>query len=375
MAEQIITSGQRVTDTTGDPYLRSLFFGTGTTPGFINQLQQIAKKRFATAVPEQQIAGLGELEQLGLSRLRGGIGDYERFLTGGEEQLSRIRDLQDPMAFQKYENPYQQAVIDQATQDAVRAFDMSENRRRFKDIQTGGESAFGSRARLGSQDRMEEFSRGLTKELAGLRAAGYRDSLDRVNREITDRRTLARDLSDLGSQTQSLGMTGIANLLSLGRTPRDLQDRRFQSQFNRQLLERNDPLATAATLSQIMPRYQPVSAQLETTYGRAPNPRAVGVGAFLNTFSNMMPNMQQSLNPYLARPYPVYTQPVPVQQTNQSNQNAGVQPPPSVYEDPNKPEVINAALSTEPAYKPSGLTTTYGSPTAIYNPTPRQQYF
>ena len=374
MAEQIITSGQRVTDSTGDPYLRSLFFGTGTTPGFINQLQQIARKRFATAVPEQQIAGLGELEQLGLSRLKGGIGDYERFLTAGEEQLSRIRDLQDPMAFRKYENPYQQAVIDQATQDAVRAFDMSENRRRFKDIQTGGESAFGSRARLGSQDRMEEFSRGLTKELAGLRAAGYRDSLDRVNREITDRRTLARDLSDLGSQTQSLGMTGIANLLSLGRTPRDLQDRRFQAQFNRQLLERNDPLATAATISQILPRYQPISASLQTDYGRAPNPRAVGVGAFLNTFSNMMPNMQQSLNPYLARPYPVYVQ--PAQQTTQSNQNAGVQPPPSVYQDPNKqPEVITAALSTEPAYRPSGLTTNYGSPRAIYNPTPRQQYF
>lgn len=374
MAEQIITSGQRVTDSTGDPYLRSLFFGTGTTPGFINQLQQIARKRFATAVPEQQIAGLGELEQLGLSRLKGGIGDYERFLTAGEEQLSRIRDLQDPMAFRKYENPYQQAVIDQATQDAVRAFDMSENRRRFKDIQTGGESAFGSRARLGSQDRMEEFSRGLTKELAGLRAAGYRDSLDRVNREITDRRTLARDLSDLGSQTQSLGMTGIANLLSLGRTPRDLQDRRFQAQFNRQLLERNDPLATAATISQILPRYQPISASLQTDYGRAPNPRAVGVGAFLNTFSNMMPNMQQSLNPYLARPYPVYVQ--PAQQTTQSNQNAGVQPPPSVYQDPNKqPEVITAALSTEPAYRPSGLTTNYGSPRAIYNPPPRQQFF
>ena len=374
MAEQIITSGQRVTDSTGDPYLRSLFFGTGTTPGFINQLQQIARKRFATAVPEQQIAGLGELEQLGLSRLKGGIGDYERFLTAGEEQLSRIRDLQDPMAFRKYENPYQQAVIDQATQDAVRAFDMSENRRRFKDIQTGGESAFGSRARLGSQDRMEEFSRGLTKELAGLRAAGYRDSLDRVNREITDRRTLARDLSDLGSQTQSLGMTGIANLLSLGRTPRDLQDRRFQAQFNRQLLERNDPLATAATISQILPRYQPISASLQTDYGRAPNPRAVGVGAFLNTFSNMMPNMQQSLNPYLARPYPRYVQ--PAQQTTQSNQNAGVQPPPSVYQDPNKqPEVITAALSTEPAYRPSGLTTNYGSPRAIYNPPPRQQFF
>ena len=374
MAEQIITSGQRVTDSTGDPYLRSLFFGTGTTPGFINQLQQIARKRFATAVPEQQIAGLGELEQLGLSRLKGGIGDYERFLTAGEEQLSRIRDLQDPMAFRKYENPYQQAVIDQATQDAVRAFDMSENRRRFKDIQTGGESAFGSRARLGSQDRMEEFSRGLTKELAGLRAAGYRDSLDRVNREITDRRTLARVLSDLGSQTQSLGMTGIANLLSLGRTPRDLQDRRFQAQFNRQLLERNDPLATAATISQILPRYQPISASLQTDYGRAPNPRAVGVGAFLNTFSNMMPNMQQSLNPYLARPYPVYVQ--PAQQTTQPNQNAGVQPPPSVYQDPNKqPEFITAALSTEPAYRPSGLTTNYGSPRAIYNPPPRQQFF
>ena len=84
--------------------------------------------------------------------------------------------------------------------------------------------------------------------------------------------------------------------------------------------------------------------------------------------------MQQSLNPYLARPYPVYVQ--PAQQTTQSNQNAGVQPPPSVYQDPNKqPEVITAALSTEPAYRPSGLTTNYGSPRAIYNPPPRQQFF
>ena len=43
-----LAPGQQVVDTVGDPYLRSLFFGTEETPGFINQLQQIARKRFET---------------------------------------------------------------------------------------------------------------------------------------------------------------------------------------------------------------------------------------------------------------------------------------------------------------------------------------
>ena len=89
--------GQTVSDVIGDPYTRSLYFGTSTTPGFINQLQQVARKRFAEPLPELKIADLTDLEQTGLDRLKSGIGGYERFLTSGEDQLSAIRNLQDPL--------------------------------------------------------------------------------------------------------------------------------------------------------------------------------------------------------------------------------------------------------------------------------------
>ena len=73
---------------------------------------------------------------------------------------------------------------------------------RFQDLGTGGESAYGSRARLGAQDRMEECSRGLTKELAGLRQAGYQDSLQRVQDQINTRRNLFGDCRNLAGDTQ-----------------------------------------------------------------------------------------------------------------------------------------------------------------------------
>ena len=315
----ILRPNQQVVDTVGDPYLRSLFFGTEETPGFINQLQQIARKRFETPLPEQKFADLTDLEQAGLDRLRSGIGNFERFLTSGEDQLSAIRDLQDPFAYKKFEDPYQQAVIDQYTQDAVKAFDMSENQRRFNAL-GAGESAFGSRARLGAQDRLEEFSRGLGKELAGIRQAGYRDSISRLRDEITDRRNLFGDFRDLAGDTQRLTQTGIQNLLGLGSTQRKLDDIRSAAEFNRATAQRNDPLETMRILSTILPSYSPTTANITSQFGRAPDPRAVGLGSFLNTFSQFMPN----INTFAQRP-----QDPTVYSTNQ-NQNQQPQMTPAV---------------------------------------------
>tara|TARA_B100001939_G_C16914801_1_gene606379 strand:+ start:47 stop:1099 length:1053 start_codon:yes stop_codon:yes gene_type:complete len=337
-----LVPGQQVSDVIGDPYTRSLYFGTSTTPGFINQLQQVARKRFAEPLPELKVADLTDLEQAGLDRLKGGIGGYERFLTSGEDQLSAIRSLQDPFAFRQFESPYQQAVIDQASEDAIRAFDMSENRRRFGDLRTGGESAFGSRARLGSQDRMEEFSRGLMKELAGLRQAGYQDSLQRVQDQINTRRNLFGDFRNLAADTQRLSASGIQNLMSLGRTPRDIENARSLAAFNRATLQRNDPLAVMTTLSQILPNYSPSTATINTRYGRRPDPTAVGLGGFLNTFSQFMPN----LNTFPRQPMEpnVYGQ-NPTNQNNQQNNQPQAQTVPQ--------EQQNVGIYNQPQQQPN----------------------
>ena len=51
-------------------------------------------------------------------------------------------------------------------------------------------------------------------------------------------------------------------------------------------------------LSQILPSYSPTTANITSMFGRAPDPTAVGLGSFLNTFSQFMPN----INTFAQRP-------------------------------------------------------------------------
>ena len=47
---------------------------------------------------------------------------------------------------------------------------------RASDIARGGESAFGSRARLGATERQEALGRGLGEALAGIRSRGFQQA-------------------------------------------------------------------------------------------------------------------------------------------------------------------------------------------------------
>ena len=64
MADPIkpVLQGQDITELLGDPLLRSLYFGTESTPGFYNQLQTVAAKALQQGVPLQRTAGLSPLE-------------------------------------------------------------------------------------------------------------------------------------------------------------------------------------------------------------------------------------------------------------------------------------------------------------------------
>ena len=73
----------------------------------------------------------------------------------------------------QFYNPYEQQVVDQTIEDVFKAGEKQDMAQRARDIQTGGESAFGSRARLSAEERREALGRGLGQSLGSLRAQGF----------------------------------------------------------------------------------------------------------------------------------------------------------------------------------------------------------
>ena len=70
---------------------------------------------------------------------------------------------------------------------------------------TGGESAFGSRARLSAEERAEALGRGLAKEIGGLRSAGFQraqqTAISEDERQKQAARAAASGLAGLSGQT------------------------------------------------------------------------------------------------------------------------------------------------------------------------------
>ena len=121
----------------------------GATGNFGTQLGGLAGRSIGAT--DQFGNRLGESENL----LRGTLGGYDQSLTS------------------QFYNPYEQQVVDQTIEDVFKAGEKQDMAQRARDIQTGGESAFGSRARLSAEERREALGRGLGQSLGSLRAQGF----------------------------------------------------------------------------------------------------------------------------------------------------------------------------------------------------------
>jgi hypothetical protein len=121
----------------------------GATGNFGTQLGGLAGRSIGAT--DEFGNRLGESENL----LRGTLGGYDQSLTS------------------QFYNPYEQQVVDQTIEDVFKAGEKQDMAQRARDIQTGGESAFGSRARLSAEERREALGRGLGQSLGSLRAQGF----------------------------------------------------------------------------------------------------------------------------------------------------------------------------------------------------------
>jgi len=104
----------------------------------------------------------------------------------------------------EYYDPYEDRVVQQSIRDATEGLAKQDMAQYARDIASGGESAFGSRARLSAEERAEAMGRGLAKEVGGIRSAGFQraqqTAIGEDERARQAQRTASSGLASLAGQ-------------------------------------------------------------------------------------------------------------------------------------------------------------------------------
>ena len=280
------------------------------------------------AVREQQMGtrALGELQR--------GVGQDQAYrkrglreLTGAGDEARMIareigRSTFDPRDTSRFYDPFEDRVVQQTIDDAFKQSDIQDVAQRARDIQSGGESAFGSRARLTADERRSALGRGLGEALAGIRSGGFQraqsTALDEFGRQVGARERLAGNLAGYGTQFGDIGGRRAAvarnvgsdiagyggqignlgrtdydlassqrrELADLGGTARGIKETGLGRQYDQAVQTRMAPMQAASYVQGFLPQYTPGFSNVQTTYGAPPDPLSGGLSTFLGTYAN-----------------------------------------------------------------------------------------
>jgi hypothetical protein len=325
-----------------DPAVRELYFGSTDTPGLIAQATEAAQKAFLDQPAIlQQTAGLSPFEQEAGRLAAAGIGSYEPFLReasgayrgglgslygsigfGGpsaRDYLGMSLQQYDPRMIGAFYDPFEQQVVQQTIDDALQAAAQQDIQQRAADISRGGESAFGSRARLGAEERQRAFGRGLGETLGRIRSGGFQTAQERALRELESQRGGARaaaqlesgfggqlsqaqrlygaDISGLGQMGQQLRGADISQLGGLGAISRGIEEQRLAREYAQQQATRQAPLQATQFVKGFAPQYQSGQTQITKQYGMPEDPRQTALTAALGTYASFAPRGDQQQAP------------------------------------------------------------------------------
>ena len=323
----VVYSPVKTREISSDPFVREAYFGSPDTPGIISQAIDAANRVYGSPTPVQQTAGLSPLEMEAMRGAYGGVGSFQPFLDANQrailEGIGLTRDATgvarqavdmqfDPSTMiEEYFNPYEDQVVQRTIDDVFKAGEMADVAQRARDIKTGGESAFGSRARLTADERRAALGRGLGEALAGIRSGGFRDARGAAMGEFGRERgaqerfgsTLAgagRGIAGLGASLGGLGKTGYelgaaqrGELAQLGGLARGVKETGLGREFAAQTADRFAPASAATFVKGFLPTYQGGMRSADVDYSMPVDPRAEGIGTFMNVYSQLQPKLGQ----------------------------------------------------------------------------------
>ena len=407
-------------ESVSDPFVREAYFGSPDTPGLISTATTAANRAYGTSFDPKGVAGFSPFANRAMEDVYSGIGGYkpyldfqrdallegmgtigdrrgllndarEGYLRAGEMQqpyLSQAeqqyesgmqdlvgsfgrrgpsaRDFQraslqgfDPRSTQAFYNPFEEQVVQRTIDDVFKQGEIADIGQRARDISSGGESAFGSRARLGAEERRAALGRGLGEALAGIRSGGFdtaqqraigesqfgRGALERagafeaglgrdtlgarrgyagdvmgigtrrgdiartgasdmlgISGELgtlgRDYAGYGRDMGTLGGQYQQMGRDERSELMGYDETSRDMKQAGIDAQYAADERNRFAPTQAASYVQGFLPQYQSGGTQIDKSYGIPADPLTMGLGTFFNTYANFAGNNQQGQNPY-----------------------------------------------------------------------------
>jgi hypothetical protein len=244
----------------------------------IDPFIQIAQQRAA------QSAGLGEIQRGDTGNITGftggtGISSYEPYLQQIQDQ-----GILEPGGYQQYMSPYQQSVIDQATQALQRQAQISSNQRAAQATQAG---AFGG-ARFGVQEGEAEagLGRNIADITSQLQAQNYAQAVQRQQQQLGNLTGLASFVPQLEqAQTQQLGALGAGN--------QGYQQSILDAQTQANQLQNTYGLGRLGTAANIFANIAG-GVPAQPTAPLPQNPALTGIGAFANTFSLLSPRTSSS---------------------------------------------------------------------------------
>ena len=341
-----------------DPFVREAYFGSPDTPGIISQAISAANRSFGQPAILRQTAGLSPLELAAMQGAYGGLGSYQPYLdastrayqegmgmsrragqlaqpyfSGEQAYLGAATDTArraagmqfDPNLTRQFFDPFEDRVVQQTIDDVFKRGELQDIDARTRDISQGGESAFGSRARLSADERRAALGRGLGEALAGIRSQGFgqaqQAALGEFGRQAGARERLAGNLAGFGSQLGGIGgrRAGLARtigadvagyggrigdlggtayglgsaqrreLADLGATARGVTETALGREYDQAVQTRMAPTQAAQYVRSFLPTYQPGFSDVRTTYGMPQDPLAAGIGTFLNVYGTMNP--------------------------------------------------------------------------------------
>ena len=266
---------------------------TQTTPGLLDSPLNL---------PDYQIAGMDPLRSAAIGLGEQMTGSYKPFVEGSANQAlaaqqaltSGLGFLQ-PESISKFQDPYQDQVIDVAMNQLNRQADM---RRAGADAQAIKSGAFG-----GSREGVQraESERGLQQvksdTLSKLLSSGFGQALKasqdagRLSGGIGQAfGTLAGTTSDIGRLQQALGQADVSQLSQLGAMRQQQQQAQLDAQRQNQMQTSQEPF-TRLQLGQNLLQGMP-SASIPSTITQATTPSAnpflQGIGAY-TTLSQIAP--------------------------------------------------------------------------------------
>ena len=266
---------------------------TQTTPGLLDSPLNL---------PGFQIAGMDPLRSRAISLGENLVGSFRPFVQGaadqalaGQQALTQGMQFLQPEAIERFQNPFQQQVID-ATMDQLN---------RQADLRRAGASAAAVRSGAfgGSREGVQraETERGLQQvkgdTLSRLLSSGFQSALQaaqnagRLSGGLGQAfGSLAGTTGDLGRLQQALGQADISQLSQLGALRQGQQQAQLDAQRQNLMQQAQEPF-TRLQLGQNLLQGMP-SASIPSTFQQATTPGAnpflQGVGAY-TTLSQIAP--------------------------------------------------------------------------------------